>query len=54
MRVFTVDSFTDQPFQGNPAAVCLLETTVSDTWKQCVAAEMRHSETAFLLGWNGA
>lgn len=50
MRVFTVDSFTDQPFKGNPAAVCLLETPATDSWMQSVAAEMRHSETAFLLG----
>ncbi|MBO4274324.1 PhzF family phenazine biosynthesis protein [Microbispora triticiradicis] len=49
MRVFTVDSFTDRPFRGNPAAVCLLDDTVPDEWMQAVAAEMRHSETAFVL-----
>ncbi|MEU6410573.1 PhzF family phenazine biosynthesis protein [Microbispora sp. NPDC046933] len=49
MRVFTVDSFTDRPFRGNPAAVCLLDETVPDEWMQAVAAEMRHSETAFVL-----
>lgn len=25
IAIFTVDAFTDQPFRGNPAAVCLLE-----------------------------
>ncbi|WP_433416882.1 PhzF family phenazine biosynthesis protein [Microtetraspora malaysiensis] len=50
MRVFTVDSFTDQPFKGNPAGVCLLEASATDSWMQSVAAEMRHSETAFVLG----
>ncbi|MFE3451113.1 PhzF family phenazine biosynthesis protein [Nonomuraea sp. NPDC059194] len=50
MRLFTVDAFTDTAFQGNPAAVCLLESGASDTWMQSVAAEMRLSETAFLLG----
>ncbi|MEV0592999.1 PhzF family phenazine biosynthesis protein [Nonomuraea cavernae] len=50
MRVFTVDAFTDTPFQGNPAAVCLLESAAPDSWMQAVAAEMRLSETAFLLG----
>lgn len=25
ISVFIVDAFTDQPFRGNPAAVCLLE-----------------------------
>lgn len=49
MRIFTVDSFTNRPFRGNPAAVCLLDETVPDEWMQAVAAEMRHSETAFLL-----
>ncbi|GIH68924.1 PhzF family phenazine biosynthesis protein [Sphaerimonospora thailandensis] len=48
MRIFTVDSFTDRPFRGNPAAVCLLDETVPDEWMQAVAAEMRHSETAFV------
>ncbi|GGL19243.1 oxidoreductase [Sphaerisporangium melleum] len=49
MRIFTVDSFTDQPFKGNPAAVCLLDSSRSDEWMQALASEMRHSETAFLL-----
>ncbi|MEW9527334.1 PhzF family phenazine biosynthesis protein [Microbispora sp. NPDC049125] len=49
MRIFTVDSFTDRPFRGNPAGVCLLEAPASDEWMQSVAAEMRHAETAFLL-----
>ncbi|RVX45369.1 PhzF family phenazine biosynthesis protein [Nonomuraea polychroma] len=50
MRLFTVDAFTGRAFQGNPAAVCLLETPVTDSWMQSVAAEMNLSETAFLLG----
>ncbi|MEU7894444.1 PhzF family phenazine biosynthesis isomerase [Nonomuraea sp. NPDC049152] len=50
MRLFIVDAFTDTAFQGNPAAVCLLESGASDRWMQSVAAEMRLSETAFLLG----
>ncbi|MGI5285925.1 PhzF family phenazine biosynthesis protein [Nonomuraea polychroma] len=50
MRLFTVDAFTGRAFQGNPAAVCLLETPVTDSWMQSVAAEMSLSETAFLLG----
>jgi PhzF family phenazine biosynthesis protein len=50
VRIFTVDAFTDQPFKGNPAAVCLLESPAEDTWMRSVAAEMRHAETAFLLG----
>lgn len=50
MRLFTVDAFTDTAFKGNPAAVCLLETSAPESWMQRVATEMGLSETAFLLG----
>ena len=42
-----VDSFTREPFAGNPAAVCLLEAEPPAAWMQHVAAEMNLSETAF-------
>ncbi|HZC69685.1 MAG TPA: PhzF family phenazine biosynthesis protein [Jatrophihabitans sp.] len=48
MRVFVVDAFTDVAFRGNPAGVVLLDATVDDAWMQQVAAELRHSETAFV------
>jgi len=48
-RIFQVDAFTDKPFTGNPAAVCLLENPQSDSWMQGMAMEMNLSETAFLL-----
>jgi len=44
-----VDAFTDQPFGGNPAAVCVLSASKSDSWMQAVAQEMNLSETAFLI-----
>ena len=44
-----VDAFTDRPFSGNPAAVCLLREPRADDWMQAVAAEMNLSETAFLV-----
>jgi PhzF family phenazine biosynthesis protein len=44
-----IDAFTNQPFGGNPAAVCLLSKPHSNTWMQQVAQEMNLSETAFLL-----
>ncbi|MGV8050148.1 MAG: PhzF family phenazine biosynthesis protein [Anaerolineaceae bacterium] len=47
--IFQVDAFAVQPFKGNPAAVCLLETPRDSIWMQNVAAEMALSETAFLL-----
>ncbi|MHC4717615.1 MAG: PhzF family phenazine biosynthesis protein, partial [Planctomycetota bacterium] len=54
--IYQVDAFTDVPFAGNPAAVCLLNEPRDDVWMQNVAAEMNLSETAFLLptddGWS--
>lgn len=46
--IFQVDAFTNRPFAGNPAAVCLLNGPAPDAWMQQVAAEMNLSETAFL------
>jgi PhzF family phenazine biosynthesis protein len=49
MRIFQVDSFASRPFEGNPAAVCLLDHERPDDWMRRVAAEMNLSETAFVL-----
>jgi PhzF family phenazine biosynthesis protein len=46
--LFHVDAFTDRPFSGNPAAVCLLDAPCADARMQDIAAEMNLSETAFL------
>jgi PhzF family phenazine biosynthesis protein len=48
LRIVQVDAFTNQPFKGNPAAVCVLEEPRHETWMQSVAREMNLSETAFL------
>ncbi len=47
--IYQVDSFTDAPFAGNPAGVCVLPEPRDDRWMQNVAKEMNLSETAFLL-----
>ncbi|HEV2580251.1 MAG TPA: PhzF family phenazine biosynthesis isomerase, partial [Ktedonobacteraceae bacterium] len=47
--IFQVDSFTNVPFAGNPAGVCILREPREDQWMQNVAKEMNLSETAFLL-----
>jgi len=46
--IVVVDAFTDQPFRGNPAAVCVMSGPADDRWMQEVAREMNLSETAFL------
>ncbi len=46
--IYQVDAFTDTPFAGNPAGVCLLEAAASEQWMQNIALEMNLSETAFL------
>ncbi len=48
-RITQVDSFTDTPFKGNPAAICVLSETQDESWMQNVAREMNLSETAFLI-----
>jgi len=46
--IFQVDAFTDVPFKGNPAAVCLIKRDYPDEILQKIAAEMNLSETAFV------
>ncbi|KAJ0610288.1 putative trans-2,3-dihydro-3-hydroxyanthranilate isomerase [Helianthus annuus] len=49
VKYSVVDAFTDTPFKGNPAAVCLLDDTEKDDkWLQSVAAEFNISETCYL------
>lgn len=54
LPIHQVDAFTDTPFYGNPAAVCLLETHREAAWMQAVAAEMNLAETAFVWPEGGA
>jgi PhzF family phenazine biosynthesis protein len=46
--LWQIDAFTDRPFAGNPAAVCLLQEERDAGWMQVLAAEMNLSETAFV------
>lgn len=48
LPIFQVDAFTNKPFAGNPAAVCILPAPGDERWMQQVAQEMNLSETAFL------
>ena len=49
LTITQVDAFASEPFEGNPAAVCLLPEPANATWMQRVAREMNLSETAFLV-----
>jgi len=46
---YQVDAFTDKPFRGNPAAICILLELREEAWMQNVAREMNLSETTVML-----
>ena len=46
---YHVDAFTSELFAGNPAGVCILSAPLADSTMQKIAAENRHSETAFVV-----
>jgi len=48
VTIYQVDSFTEKPFAGNPAGVCILDKAADERWMQNVAMEMNLAETAFL------
>jgi len=49
IKTFIVNSFTKEPFKGNPAGVCLLDKPIDAEIMQSIATELNLSETAFLL-----
>lgn len=53
MKTYIVDSFTDQPFKGNPAGVCLPENEMDSTLMLTIAKELGLSETAFVRKLEG-
>jgi PhzF family phenazine biosynthesis protein len=52
--ILQVDAFTNRPFAGNPAAVCVLNGPADEGWMQDVAREMNLSETSFLHWEDGS
>ncbi len=46
---YHVDVFTSELFAGNPAGVCILSAFLADSVMQKIAAENRHSDTAFVV-----
>ncbi len=47
--IYQVDAFTNKRFKGNPAAVCPLQSWLTDESMQQLAAENNLSETAFIV-----
>ena len=53
IRYYHVDAFASRIFSGNPAGVCLLDGWIDEGAMQSIAAENKHSETAFLVPAKG-
>ena len=49
MKQYIVDAFTDRPFAGNPAAVCVMDRWPNETAMMQLAMENNLSETAFVV-----
>jgi PhzF family phenazine biosynthesis protein len=49
LDIYQVDAFSEQPFGGNPAAVCPLTEWLPDEQLQAIAAENNLSETAYFV-----
>lgn len=47
VKIFQVDAFAEELFEGNPAAVCPLDHWLPDARLQAIALENNLSETAF-------
>ncbi len=48
-RVYQIDAFTGQQFQGNPAGVVANADGLTDRQMQAIARELNNAETAFIL-----
>ena len=49
MKQYIVDAFTNQPFSGTPAAVCVMDSWPSEESMMKLAMENNLSETAFIV-----
>ncbi len=52
-KIYQVDAFAEKVFEGNPAAVCILDSWPEDDWMQNIAMENNLAETAFLVPKQG-
>lgn len=49
MKQYIVDAFTERPFTGNPAAICVMDHWPSEESMMLLARENNLSETAFIV-----
>ena len=49
LPIYQIDAFAEKPFEGNPAAICPLESWLPDALMQLIAEENNLSETAFFV-----
>ena len=49
MKQYIVDAFTNKPFSGNPAAVCVMDKWPSEESMMKLAMKNNLSETAFIV-----
>ncbi len=49
MKQYIVDAFTNEPFKGNPAAVCIMDKWPLEDFMMKLASENNLSETAFVV-----
>jgi PhzF family phenazine biosynthesis protein len=52
LEINVIDAFADSVFKGNPAAVIITDTWLSDKLMQSIASENNLSETAFLVKYS--
>jgi len=48
-KIYQVDAFAENIFEGNPAAVCIMKTWPAEEWMQKVAMENNLAETAYVV-----
>lgn len=49
LKIYQIDAFASELFEGNPAAVCPLDNWLPDELMQLIASENNLSETAFFI-----
>ena len=49
MKQYVIDAFANHVFEGNPAAVCIMDAWLPDITMQSIAIENNLSETAFAV-----